>query len=108
MARVKNTVRQKMAIPLKNETRLLRAMFSGSAIGGSTVTCSECGLTLCSGNLARHKRVKHSHLKLPVEGLVSPQPAREKLIIKLAMEKEAKKRSAGEEEYRGLMPTSPI
>ena len=80
-------------------------MFSGSAIGGKALTCSKCGLTLHSRNLVRHKRVKQALiLKLPVEGPVSTQPAMEKLIIKLPMEKEARKRSAREEEHRGLMP----
>ena len=99
MARVKNMARKKMASPgaLKNETRLPRAMFSRSAIGGRTVTCLECRLTIHSGNPAKQKRVTHSCLKLPVEGWVSTQPAREKLIIKLPMGKEPRKRSAGEE-----------
>ena len=108
MARVKNMVRGKMASPgtSKEETRLPRAMFSGSINRGRTVTCSECGLTLRSGNLARHKRVKHAGLKLPLRGPVSNPGPREKLIIKLPREREARKRNAGDEEdYWGLMPT---
>ena len=107
MARVKNMVRNKMASPgaSKTETRLPRAMFSGSAVGGRTVSCSECGLTLRNGNLARHKRVKHSHLKLPVERLVSTQPVSEKLIVKLPIRKAARKGSVIEDEHRGLMAT---
>ena len=101
MARVKNTVRRKMVSPgtLKEGTTLTRAMFSGSTIGGRTVT--ERGLTLRSGNLARHKKVKHVGLTLPVEGPVSNPANKEKLIIKLPREREARMRNAGDaEDYR--------
>ena len=88
----------------KKGTRLPRAMFSGSTIGGRTVTCSECGLTLRSRNFVRHKKVKHVGLKLPVRGPVSNPGHKEKLIIKLPREREARKRNVGdEEEYRGLI-----
>ena len=66
----------------EEETRLPRAMFSGSTIGGMTVTCSECGLTYRSGNMARHKKIKHAGLKLPVGGSVSTPAQKKKLIIK--------------------------
>ena len=94
-----------MASPgtFKEETRLPRAMFSASTIGGRTVTCSECGLTLHNGNLGRHKMVKHAGLRLPGEGPVSTPTHREKLIIKLP--REARKRNAGDaEDYWELKP----
>ena len=66
----------------------------------------ECGLTLRSRNLARHQKVKHAGLKLSVGRSVSNPTHKEKLIIKLPREREARKRNAGdEEEYQGLMPT---
>ena len=108
MARVKNMVRGRRVSPgtSKEGTRLPRAMLSRSTILGRTVTCWECVLTLRSRNLAWHKEVKHLGLKLSLRGPVSNPGHREKLIIKLPREREARKRNAGgEEEYQALMPT---
>ena len=98
----------RMASPgtFKEETRLPRLMFSGSIIGERTVTCSEYVLTLCSGNLVRHKKDKHVGLKLPEEGPVSTPANKKKLIIKLPREREARKRNARDaDDYWGLIPT---